>query len=52
MLALAGGRPLHEAVMMMIPEAWQRNTELPEWKRAFYECARGRARPRGACRLH
>lgn len=37
MLALAGGRPLHEAVMMMIPEAWERNAELPQWKRDFYE---------------
>jgi len=37
MLALAGGRPLHEAVMMMIPEAWERNPELPDWKRDFYE---------------
>ena len=31
------GRSLQEAVMMMVPEAWQKNELLPEQKRAFYE---------------
>jgi glutamate synthase (NADPH/NADH) large chain len=31
------GRSLQESVMMMIPEAWQRNELMPENKRAFYE---------------
>lgn len=34
---LMGGRTLQEAVMMMIPEAWQKNDLMPEAKRAFYE---------------
>jgi glutamate synthase (NADPH/NADH) large chain len=32
-----GGRSLPEAIMMMIPEAWQNHTSMPEDKRAFYE---------------
>ena len=31
------GRELPEAVMMMIPEAWQNHATMPENKRAFYE---------------
>jgi glutamate synthase (NADPH/NADH) large chain len=31
------GRSLQESVMMMIPEAWQKNELMPENKRAFYE---------------
>jgi glutamate synthase (NADPH/NADH) large chain len=34
---LMGGRTLQEAVMMMIPEAWQKHETMPEDKRAFYE---------------
>ena len=31
------GRTLQESVMMMIPEAWQKNALMPANKRAFYE---------------
>jgi glutamate synthase (NADPH/NADH) large chain len=31
------GRTLQESVMMMIPEAWQKNELMPQNKRAFYE---------------
>jgi glutamate synthase (NADPH) large chain len=31
------GRSLQESVMMMIPEAWQKNDLMPANKRAFYE---------------
>ncbi len=34
---LMGGRSLPEAVMMMIPEAWQKQDAMPAAKRAFYE---------------
>ncbi len=34
---LMNGRTLQEAVMMMIPEAWQNHATMPEAKRAFYE---------------
>ncbi len=34
---LMNGRTLQEAVMMMIPEAWQNHATMPEDKRAFYE---------------
>src|SRR6056297_1018077 len=34
---LLGGRTLQEAVMMMVPDAWQKHETLPEDKRAFYE---------------
>ncbi len=34
---LMTGRSLQEAVMMMIPEAWQNHVSMPESKRAFYE---------------
>jgi len=36
-LLLHAGRSLPEAVMMMIPEAWQNHVSMPEDKRAFYE---------------
>jgi len=31
-----GGRPLHHAVLMMIPEAWEHHETMPAAKRAFY----------------
>ncbi|MEM9353317.1 MAG: glutamate synthase-related protein [Planctomycetota bacterium] len=34
---LMNGRSLQEAVMMMVPEAWQNHETMPESKRAFYE---------------
>jgi glutamate synthase (NADPH/NADH) large chain len=34
---LMTGRTLQEAIMMMIPEAWQKHETMPESKRAFYE---------------
>ncbi|MBX3432002.1 MAG: glutamate synthase subunit alpha [Pirellulales bacterium] len=34
---LMNGRTLQEAVMMMIPEAWQNHLTMDEAKRAFYE---------------
>ncbi|MCZ6871716.1 MAG: glutamate synthase large subunit, partial [Gammaproteobacteria bacterium] len=34
---LMSGRKLQEAVMMMIPEAWQQHANMPAEKRAFYE---------------
>ena len=34
---LMTGRTLQEAVMMMIPEAWQNHESMSESKRAFYE---------------
>ena len=34
---LMTGRTLQEAVMMMVPEAWQKNELMPANKRAFYE---------------
>lgn len=36
LLQLAG-RPIHHALLMMIPEAWQNNTEMDPARRAFYE---------------
>ncbi|XP_041354050.1 putative glutamate synthase [NADPH] [Gigantopelta aegis] len=35
-LCMAGGRSLPEAVMTMIPEAWQNDTEMDADKRNFY----------------
>ena len=34
---LRSGRSLPHALMMMIPEAWQNDDGLPEYKKAFYE---------------
>jgi glutamate synthase (NADPH/NADH) large chain len=31
-----GGRPLHHAMLMMIPEAWENNTDMDPDQRAFY----------------
>ncbi|MDR1931706.1 MAG: glutamate synthase large subunit [Spirochaetales bacterium] len=36
-LLYIAGRPLQEAVMMMIPEAWQNHSTMSDEKRAFYE---------------
>src|SRR5690606_32295584 len=36
-LLLMGGRSLPHAVMMMVPEAWQKATDMDAAKRAFYE---------------
>ena len=53
-----GGRPLHHAVLMMIPEAWENNTEMDPAKRAFYrfhavgDGAVGRTGQRGVHRRH
>ncbi len=32
-----GGYPLHHAVLMMIPEAWERHETMPAAERAFYQ---------------
>ncbi len=32
-----GGRPLHHAVLMMIPEAWERSETMDPARRAFYQ---------------
>lgn len=37
LLIHGGERPIHEAVMMMVPEAWRYKPGLSEAKRAFYE---------------
>ena len=34
---LMNGRTLQEAIMLMIPEAWQNDEEMSDAKRAFYE---------------
>ncbi|MEM7324083.1 MAG: glutamate synthase central domain-containing protein, partial [Actinomycetota bacterium] len=31
-----GGYPIHHAVLMMIPEAWEKNPDLPQDQRDFY----------------
>jgi glutamate synthase (NADPH/NADH) large chain len=36
-LLVRTGRPIAHAVMMMIPEAWQNDTQMSASKRAFYE---------------
>ncbi|MDT0622482.1 glutamate synthase large subunit [Croceitalea vernalis] len=36
-LLLMTGRSLPEVMMMLVPEAWEKNTEMSESKRAFYE---------------
>jgi len=36
-LLVRTGRPLAHAVMMMIPEAWQQDPQMPPAKRDFYE---------------
>ncbi len=32
-----GGYPLHHAVLLMIPEAWERHDDIPATQRAFYD---------------
>ncbi len=32
-----GGYPIHQAVLMMIPEAWEGNPSIPDDQRAFYD---------------
>ena len=32
-----GGYPIHHAVLMTIPEAWEKNSEMPDSLRAFYD---------------
>ncbi len=32
-----GGRSIPHALMMMIPEAWQNDEDMPDYKKAFYE---------------
>ncbi|MBT8315187.1 MAG: glutamate synthase large subunit [Maribacter sp.] len=36
-LLLMTGRSLPEVMMMLVPEAWEKNTEMSEAKRSFYE---------------
>lgn len=36
-LLVLAGRSLPHAIMMLIPEAWQENPNMPDYKRAFYE---------------
>jgi glutamate synthase (ferredoxin) len=36
-LLLMTGRSLPEVMMMLVPEAWEKNNEMSEAKRAFYE---------------
>lgn len=38
-LCMAGGRELPEAVMTMVPEAWQNDKNMTEQKKAFYRWA-------------
>lgn len=36
-LLVLAGRSLPHAMMMLIPEAWQENSNMPDYKKAFYE---------------
>ncbi|MGB5437444.1 MAG: glutamate synthase central domain-containing protein, partial [Maribacter sp.] len=36
-LLIMTGRSLPEVMMMLVPEAWEKNTEMSESKKAFYE---------------
>lgn len=36
-LLYLGGRPLSHTMMMVIPEAWQENEQMEDYKKAFYE---------------
>lgn len=38
-LVVVGGRSLPEAIMTMVPEAWQNDTEMHSEKRLFYQWA-------------
>jgi glutamate synthase (NADPH/NADH) large chain len=44
-LMLMSGRPLPEAIMMMIPEAWENDDTMPVDRRAFYEFASMKMEP-------
>ena len=37
LLVMGGGYSLAQAVMLMIPEAWEKHTQMDENRRAFYE---------------
>ncbi len=39
------GISIPHALMMMIPEAWQADEQMPDYKRAFYEYAKGLMEP-------
>ncbi|KAJ1847468.1 glutamate synthase [NADH], partial [Coemansia sp. RSA 2708] len=39
LLVVSGAMTMPEAVMVMVPEAWQNNPQMPAEKRAFYEWA-------------
>ncbi len=36
-ILVLGGRSIAHAIMMVIPEAWQENSLMPDYKKAFYE---------------
>jgi glutamate synthase (NADPH/NADH) large chain len=36
-LLYLAGRSLPHAIMMLVPEAWQDNDQMPDYKKAFYE---------------
>ncbi|MBP2032118.1 glutamate synthase (NADPH/NADH) large chain [Clostridium algifaecis] len=36
-LLVADGRSIAHSMMMLIPEAWEKNEDMPSYKRAFYE---------------
>jgi glutamate synthase (NADPH/NADH) large chain len=44
-LMLMSGRPLPEAIMMMIPEAWEHDDAMSAERRAFYEFASMKMEP-------
>ncbi len=44
-LMLMAGRPLPEAIMMMIPEAWENDDTMATERRAFYEFASMKMQP-------
>ena len=35
--AQVAGRDLAECLMMLVPEPWQQDKNMAEWKRSFYE---------------
>ncbi len=39
------GVSIPHALMMMVPEAWQHDTQMPDYKRAFYEYTKGLMEP-------
>ena len=45
LLTKGGGRTLPEAVMLMVPEAWQDNDSLSAAKTSFFQCVRVYATP-------